>query len=350
VRVRRDILEPRSRSSPDLLHPLLLHPLPPVPSSAPLLAASGRTQPTLPVAVPSHPRAQISPVRSRPYRSRSSPRPGAHLVQHEPQDVEAGQQRGRQVDVLGGRAALVVPAAVGRLGGQRGGWLGGRRAGGRPQWIGGKASRAPRPKPSPAARPCPTAPRPPTPTAHPKPPTPNRPPQPPANPRPHAPVRGVGRAQQRGARVERGGDAGLGDGHRLLLHDLVDRRPGGWWLVGGWSVGGWLAGWVAGDLKSCSSPPPCPLRPAPSALPPPPCPLRPAPSALPPPPCPLRSLRPVPSALPPPPCPPRSPVPLVHLVELVDAADALVGQHQRAALQHQLLGQLRPARGPGCEG
>ncbi len=35
-----------------------------------------------------------------------------------------------------------------------------------------------------------------------------------------------------------------------------------------------------------------------------------------------------------------SAVPLLHLVELIDAAHALVRQHQRAALQHQLLGHL----------
>eukprot|EP00967_Tisochrysis_lutea_P066367 scaffold86433_cov16-Tisochrysis_lutea.AAC.1 len=38
-------------------------------------------------------------------------------------------------------------------------------------------------------------------------------------------------------------------------------------------------------------------------------------------------------------------VTFVHLVKLIYAADALVSQHQRASLQHQLLGQLQAAQG-----
>lgn len=100
-------------------------------------------------------------------------------VEHEEEDVEAGEQRGRQVDVLDGGDARVV-AAVERVGGR----------------------------------------------------------------------------EDRGARVEGGGDAGFGDGDGLLLHDFVDGRP----------------------------------------------------------------------------------VAVVHLVELVDAADAVVGEHQGAALEHHLVG------------
>lgn len=39
-----------------------------------------------------------------------------------------------------------------------------------------------------------------------------------------AAARGVGGRQDRRSRVERGGDAALGDAHRLLLHGLVDCR------------------------------------------------------------------------------------------------------------------------------
>jgi hypothetical protein len=40
-------------------------------------------------------------------------------------------------------------------------------------------------------------------------------------------VEGVGGREHRAARVERGLDAGLGDGDRLLLHDLVVVERGG---------------------------------------------------------------------------------------------------------------------------
>ena len=42
---------------------------------------------------------------------------------------------------------------------------------------------------------------------------------------------GVGRRQERRAGVERGGDAGFRDGHRLLLHDLVDGGSVGLFVV-----------------------------------------------------------------------------------------------------------------------
>ncbi len=42
------------------------------------------------------------------------------------------------------------------------------------------------------------------------------------------------------------------------------------------------------------------------------------------------------------------PVPIVHLVELVDAADAHVGQHQSAAFETQLVGD-GISHDRGCE-